>query len=233
MPESNISVDHSFSTPICKAPLSGFVDHQQGLIEYIHKLRDTTKGIQSSNYNGWHSHRFLHKDVSNPHFSWFLKKLTGTIVRTLIKVRGQDKGVEIRFRELWANINKKGEWNVPHIHPVHWAGVVYVTGPPEIEIETEKETGRPHRDGDTVFQNPVEQATYFGQKSSLNYSAEVGTMLLFPGYLRHMVIPHQNEEDRITFAFNIDHVKKQVPKTMAIPKEAQRKTVNVILEQPL
>jgi hypothetical protein len=208
MPESNISVDHSFSTPICKAPLSGFVDHQQGLIEYIHKLRDTTKGIQSSNYNGWHSHRFLHKDVSNPHFSWFLKKLTGTIVRTLIKVRGQDKGVEIRFRELWANINKKGEWNVPHI-------------------------GRPHRDGDTVFQNPVEQATYFGQKSSLNYSAEVGTMLLFPGYLRHMVIPHQNEEDRITFAFNIDHVKKQVPKTMAIPKEAQRKTVNVILEQPL
>ena len=94
-----------------------------------------------------------------------------------------------------------------------------------------EEDGYPYRDGDTVFQNPVEPATYFGQKTNLAFTAQPGTILLFPGYLRHMVIPHEDDE-RITFAFNIDHVKKITAPQKVIPEEEQRRTVNVILDQP-
>ena len=55
-------------------------------------------------------------------------------------------------------------------------------------------------------------------------------MLLFPGYLRHMVIPHHDDEERITFAFNIDHVKKKAPPHKTIPEQEQRRQVNVVLE---
>lgn len=230
MSDTGITVDRSFSTPICNAKLTGFKAHQEGLVAYVHQLREKTEGIQSSNYKGWHSHRFLHADQSDPHIVWLVRKLTGTIVRTLIEVSGEEKGVDIRFRELWVNINGKGEWNMPHIHPVHWAGVVYVTGTTGEEETQDHDKKMPFKDGDTVFQNPVEPATYFGQKASLNFSPETGAMLLFPGYLRHMVIPHQKDEERITFAFNIDHVKKKTPSQKSIPEEEQRREVNVVLD---
>ena len=98
MSDTGITIDRSFSTPICKAHLSGFEKHQSGLVAYVNQLRGKTEGIQSSNYRGWHSHRFLHMDPTDPHLLWLVRKLTGTIVRTLIEVSGSEKGVDIRFR---------------------------------------------------------------------------------------------------------------------------------------
>lgn len=83
-----------------------------------------------------------------------------------------------------------------------------------------------------MFLNPVTIATLFGQKNFTSYSASPGFMLLFPGYISHMVVPHTSPEQRITFAFNIDMLqkaKRQKAKPSPIPREYARPRVNVIV----
>jgi len=224
-------IDYRFSTPICRTELTGFEQHRAGLAAHVNELRETTEGIQSSNYLGWHSDRNLHIEPKNPDMQWLVKKISIKTVQLIQRISGSESGVDVRLRELWANINDSGGWNVPHVHPVSWAGVVYVTGGAE-KGEEGRRTPSDLKEGDTVFLNPVAIATLFGQKNFSNYGAMPGYMLLFPGYLSHMVVPHTSPDQRITFAFNIDIVKKQQRRPAAqapIPEEHARPRVNVIV----
>lgn len=228
---ADISIDFRFSTPICGSKLTGFDEHQRGLTEYILRLRETTQGIQSSNYKGWHSERNLHL-AKNADMQWLSRKISLNAIKAIQKLSGDEQGVDIRLREVWANINESGSWNVPHIHPVRWAGVVYVQGESSPRKGADAQQLRIN-DGDTVFFNPVAEAAYFGQPHNANYHAEPGYVLMFPGYLLHMVIPHDTDQERITVAFNIDMVKlesqkRSEAKTIPIPPEHARPRVNVI-----
>jgi hypothetical protein len=235
-------IDYRFSTPICKIELSAFPAHRDGLISFVKALQKSTEGIQSSNYQGWHSERFLHVEPRHPDLKWLVRKIGIETVKTLQAVTESKYGVDVRLRELWANVNEAGGWNVPHVHPVSWAGIVYVKGHgggepagakvPEKGADRDK-AGRPDLEGgDTVFLNPVAIATLFGQGNFSSYRPEPGHMLLFPGYLSHMVVPHAGSEDRITFAFNIDMLKKSrkpSPGPKPIPREHVKPRVNVIV----
>lgn len=222
-------IDYRFSTPICRIELAGFESRRAGLVRHVKSLREASEGIQSSNYMGWHSDRNLHVDPEDPDMQWLVKKISIKTVQTLQRITGAETGVDVRLRELWANINDSGGWNVPHVHPVSWAGVVYVTG--AAGDDPEKKTPGDLKEGDTVFLNPVAIATMFGQKNFSNYSASPGVMLLFPGYLSHMVVPHAGPEQRITFAFNIDMLRKarrRKSEPAPIPDDHARPRVNVI-----
>lgn len=136
-------IDYRFSTPICRVELTGFESHRDGLVRFVNKLRETTEGIQSSNYLGWHSDRNLHVEPNDPDMQWLVKKISIKTVQLLQRITGAETGVDVRLRELWANINDSGGWNVPHVHPVSWAGVVYVTGSTVTEDPGETEAARP------------------------------------------------------------------------------------------
>ena len=156
-----------------------------------------------SNYNGWHSERNLHSD-SDPAVQWLVRRVNMGMIKTLQKLNNTTEGVDIRLREMWVNFNKRGNWNMPHIHAVRWSGVIYIDG--EETEPSDSPRARAMDDGDTVFINPVPEAAYFGQKNSMPYHFKAGDMLIFPGYLMHMVVPHKSRQDRITIAFNVDQV---------------------------
>jgi uncharacterized protein (TIGR02466 family) len=210
----NPEISYQFSTPICKFSLSGFDDKQQELVKHIRKLRRTTKGIQSSNYDGWHSERNFHTDTT-PVVQWLVRRVNMAAIKAIQKLNNTSEGVDIRLREMWVNINRKGNWNMPHIHAVKWSGVIYVEG--EHTPEKDLQDGKHMHEGDTVFLNPVPEAAYFGQPNSVPYSFKAGQILFFPGYLLHMVVPHKSNKNRITIAFNVDlsqleSQRKQSPK---------------------
>lgn len=197
----NINLDLRFSSPICQLPISGFTEKKADIIKYIDGLKANTEGIQSSNYNGWHSHRDIHLDT-DPAISWLVRRISHGTVKGMQKMFGETQNINVQLRECWANINESGSWNMPHTHPVFWSGVIYIDA--EVVDETRKE--KAFRDGDTIFFNPVSEAKLFGQPAQTAYHPKDGDMLLFPGYLSHMVAPHTTEKSRITVAFNIEWV---------------------------
>ena len=118
----NPDISYQFSTPICKFELPGYGAKQEELVNHIKKLRRSTKGIQSSNYDGWHSERNLHQDGASV-VQWLVRRVNMAAIKAIQELNNTTEGVDVRLREMWANVNGKGNWNMPHIHAVKWSGV--------------------------------------------------------------------------------------------------------------
>ena len=92
----------------------------------------------------------------------------------------------MRINGCWANVNRRGDWNTPHVHPdAHIAGVFYLGNGND---------GTGHGGGRIVFADPRPQAQApphwrdgFGEQSE---PPVPGSLLLFPSWLRHHVTPH-------------------------------------------
>ena len=122
--------------------------------------------------------------------------------------------------EGWVNINPQYGFNVPHDHPGYtWSGVYYVQLP---------EKGASSRSGSIELLDPrtntaamasdiARKSSYFSPKRTLN--PKNGMILIFPSYLRHWVYPNEEEEDRISMAFNF----KFHPKTSTAELKAELK----------
>ena len=116
----------------------------------------------------------------------------------------------------WINMNSVGDYNAPHNHPNSFlSGVFYLAGGAE-------------RENSLVFTDP---RSGFADHGAFNpsFSSTPGTLLLFPSWLTHLVLPHfppessasppsrmycSHEDDcttpphRISFAFNL-HLSKR------------------------
>lgn len=223
---SDIAVDLRFSTPIYSTRLEDFSRHASGLCEYVEQLRGTSAGVKSSNHAGWHSEPWLHVQSQHPDLKWLVEGVRLKAAESLKKSTGGRKG-EIRVHNFWANVNESGAWNVPHDHAgAEWSGVVYVAGGTSADDEGEG-------DGATLFINPMPLAAQFGQPRTISYRVEPGLMLMFPGYLVHMVTPCTSSGPRITFSFNIDRAEPDprgsVGREQAtIPPEKMQSRVKIV-----
>ncbi len=98
----------------------------------------------------------------------------------------------------WANVNRRGDYNVVHTHPSStWSGVYYVDGgePDPDSVGTGLELFDP---------NPARANLFFPDVSVSNviFKPQPGAMLLFPSYVPHGVPPHKGSGARISIAFN-------------------------------
>jgi uncharacterized protein (TIGR02466 family) len=64
-----------------------------------------------------------------------------------------------------------------------------------------------NNDGDIVFRNPslvnrFHKLTY-NIGNSVNYTPEVGKILLFPSFLEHAVFHNNSDDKRISISFNV------------------------------
>ena len=112
----------------------------------------------------------------------------------------------------WFNVNKRGDYNIPHVHPrTCFSGVFYVKTPKDC--------------GDLFLRNPaaslehvipqicIEQYTMF-TGPSLRVSPEARKLVIFPSWILHYVTANQSDSDRISIAFNtIFQRSGPVPKT--------------------
>jgi len=101
------------------------------------------------------------------------------------------------INEAWININKKGDYNAPHIHAnTIFSGCVYIQYP--------KDSGK------ICFVNNHQAhylASYTNANTTLNsveysHSLTEKEVIIFPSYLSHYVEANQSNEDRISIAFD-------------------------------
>ena len=189
-----------FPEPVFKFKLKDFKNLNKELSEYIYKLRDEDgSGIVRSNKGGWHSKNFelRIKDSIQNRFAIILQKY---ILKVFQNNGWKTENKNIRIKEMWAIINKTGDFNVIHTHPNCYLSAAYYVKAPE-------------KCGRFQIENPnIAKKNYYPEiktKNELNLEVagidiEEGDLLIFPGYLPHKVRANESNEDRIVISFNVD-----------------------------
>ena len=107
---------------------------------------------------------------------------------------------EVKISNMWAIINKKGNFNIEHTHPNNYLSAAYYVKAPE-------------KAGSFVVENPLSVARHsyplVEKKTEYNIKAAAlnireGDLLLFPAYLPHKVNENKSDEDRIVVSFNVN-----------------------------
>lgn len=208
--------DDYFPTLVYSSKLHDAEAVNKDILAAIYEEKDKDqKGIERSNFRslgGWHSHNNLHKD---PKFS----VLTNRIHKLLAGVSsnlGYDNSRHLRITTMWSITNPPLSSNRAHIHPgALWSGVYYVQAPEGA--------------GQIDFTDPrvvsiMNGATFMPKQkrktecwTKVKVKPIAGKMLFFPSWLYHSVDPNLAEGDgrdseRVIISFNINQVKKPVPK---------------------
>jgi len=106
----------------------------------------------------------------------------------------------IHLTHSWIVSQYAGEYNPYHHHTGDFSAVVYLKIPPNMQKELDKELT------DHYPTNGLIEFMY-GESSdmrsdNLKFKPEVGTMLVFPSYLKHFVYPFYSEGERRSMSFN-------------------------------
>ena len=173
---------YSHPTGVTFRIINGFhsaniIDPKYGLLEKYETLRILTSRIQELLYNF---------ESTNINF----KKGTGLL----------------KINELWINILRVGDYNLPHNHPNHHiAGNFYLQVPKEKKDNYEGTLGfEPHTDNNLLLPASIQTGPVM---SMIFPKPNLG--VIFNAYLKHIVIPHFSNEDRIGIAFNAVYEEKQ------------------------
>lgn len=104
------------------------------------------------------------------------------------------------FQSWWMNVNRKGDYNINHIHPGSNLSLVwYLTDNNEsLYLEGSQQHSR------YIFEKMFKDQGLFDQQISINCKA--GDMVLFPADVPHHVEAHQLESPRISIAMNLAFV---------------------------
>jgi uncharacterized protein (TIGR02466 family) len=181
-----------FGTPVWNFK----IDIPEDLVERIYKLREVDpKGREYSNVGGWQSNNI----DFDPHFR-DIRKLISELLPEVYKDVYNRNDRKPKLCSTWINVNTGKDINIPHIHPLsHIAGCVYIkcnkdSGP--IKFENPMNDLMRHYD---LHQTTVNTDVF---QWEIDYNPSIGDVLFFPSWLYHSVMPSQDNEERISIAFN-------------------------------
>ena len=154
-------------------------------------------GLKISNIGGFQSYSlFLDEDD--------LKPLIDRIMQESYSLANQ-LGVKnkLQLANMWCNINRRDNFNMPHIHTGFISGIFYAkTGENcgELRIKNPSQI-HPIFMGGLDFDklHPAIANEWF-------FEPKDNQMFLFPAYLEHYVMQNKTDEDRISYAFNINAI---------------------------
>jgi len=205
--ERKITVDKLFSTPLLKIDLSDKALMNESLCEFLlakesSETQRRTGGVQKSNVAGWRSKDDL-LQLNNPQVNLLATEVSKA-VGELMKVPSSSGATSSRYlfqMYAWANVNRRGAYNVVHTHPNHhWAGVYYVragTNDVDKPLSGLLEFSDPRPGAGLI---PVKD---FGFGDRIRIQPRDGLLVIFPGWLPHFVHPYDGDDERISIAFNI------------------------------
>ena len=165
------------------------------------------QGVVRSNAGGWQSpgNLITWKEPVIEIFRQRIEKLVTNILQHIIRDKGVDRSIRLLI-DAWANVNRRGDYNIVHTHPnCMWSGCYYVTpGKPDPDV--------PHG-GLLELLDPREAANYIQVSNTVLDAKEFvdnkpGRMLLWPSWVKHMVHPYCGEGERISVAFNVNCVEE-------------------------
>tara|TARA_Y100000004_G_scaffold140491_1_gene159637 strand:- start:48 stop:614 length:567 start_codon:yes stop_codon:yes gene_type:complete len=147
-------------------------------------------GRKRSNKGGFQTNNIKNLNILKP----ILKKCI-----EMLSANYKIKGKNITMQNLWINENKKNNYNLPHVHPYsHFSGVYY--------IDVCKEGGELFfmRDSASMMADQldhIKNETDFSQNYTLKPMNNL--LILFPSQIMHFVLPHDEDNTRISVSFNI------------------------------
>lgn len=190
-----------WSTPVLRRRFANTEAVNQGLKDLVLERARTTKNVQKSNLGGWHSDEDL-LAWGGPDIAQLQQWIVGAFQDlTSVTGGGQQYNGKLELNA-WANLNRKGDYNMVHTHPACvWSGVYYVeTGDPP--------TPEHPKSGVIEFLDPragIEMVVTPGLPFAQTKAAvpNSGEMIVFPSWLKHFVHPYWGDGDRISIAFNV------------------------------
>ncbi len=218
-----LQVNHFFSSPVFILQDNNHAENIDVLLKDIYEWqRNDDVDLVRSNQNGWHSPTDIFKKTE-PGLSRISRLMIECFTKCTQEIapKFDPKNFDMKG-EGWVNINPKHGFNVPHDHPGYtWSGVYYVVVPEKKDPKSRSgsiELLDPRTNTAAMASDIARQSGYFSPKRTL--TPKDGMILIFPSYLRHWVYPNDEDENRISMAFNF----KFAPKTTVTDLKDQLKT---------
>ena len=152
------------------------------------------EGVKKTNVNGWHSQTNMHE---MPQFKPLVDELF-KMQQQIYKEEWLDR--QPRLGNMWANINYKGGYNKPHIHPNSlFSGVYYVQAEPNCGkiVLYDPRPGIQSNMPARINGQPPEHLW-----REVHLDARVNRIIMFPSWLWHSVEPNESNNIRISVSFN-------------------------------
>jgi uncharacterized protein (TIGR02466 family) len=188
-------IENWFSTPIY------FVYADKDFESIQQEISNKINAIEDQSCNTWAEKiNTTFDDDKNDIYFFQLKHLQKFIIEhvNLYAEHCGYNGYTPVISKSWTNFNNPNDFQFSHSHDNDKAiisGTYY--------YKTNQ------NDGDIVFETPniLMEAKKFPSRSSFDtvqYSPEIGKLLLFPSWLKHKVQPNQTQDTRISISFNIE-----------------------------
>lgn len=191
----------AYATPVLAWPWPDSEKLNDALAAAILDAEKRQPTVDNNIVGGWSSKKDLlnWKVDEMAKLSRRIRELAGAVTRATNRM---PSGMSVRFRlEAWANVLRAGGYHNVHDHPnAVWSGVYYVRGAPP---------DKAHPFGGVIeFLDPRQGADANSLPGSslrerLRYAPSPGLMIVFPGWLRHLVHPVAGEGQRISISFNV------------------------------
>jgi uncharacterized protein (TIGR02466 family) len=187
--------EYHFPTPVYIQEVPNAVELNHHLEKHVLQWnKNDPKGVAKTNVNGWHSTTDMNlKEEYNP----LTKELFAMQYKIYTKEYLTQKPV---LGNMWANINYKGGFNRPHLHPnALFSGVYWIKAP--------KNCGNlmlyePRPGVHTTMPNRKEGKLPPELWREIHYQPKAGTAIMFPAWLWHEVRPNESNDTRISVSFN-------------------------------
>ena len=152
------------------------------------------KGVNKTNYKGWHSTTDMH---IKPEYSQLVTELI-SMQKDIYDNEHIDR--HARLGKMWANINPSGGMNMPHIHPnALFSGVYYVKSNPK-SGRLKIYDPRPGANFIMPTRKPGNPGRDLWREA--NIEPIEGRIIMFPAWLWHSVEENMSDDIRISVSFN-------------------------------
>ena len=165
--------------------------------EIILEKEKTETSRKLSNKGGWQSKDSLLEDKDFSEIEDFLFECTESIKKDMYK-----DDIKFYMISSWANVNRKGAYNISHIHGnSHWSCVYYVTETYTAPLYFIDPRVRIYMDNSNLYL----KNKYFQQLGP--EKSMPGEVIFFPSWLEHAVAKNSTDNPRISISCNFLMVK--------------------------
>ena len=152
------------------------------------------KGVNKTNYKGWHSTTDMH---IKPEYSQLVTELI-SMQKDIYDNEHIDR--HARLGNMWANINPPGGMNNPHLHPnALFSGVYYIKSQPQ-SGRLKIYDPRPGANFIMPTRKPGNPGRDLWREA--NIEPIEGRIIMFPAWLWHSVEENMSDDIRISVSFN-------------------------------
>jgi len=169
----------------------------RGAYDWALEIQKNNKSVRRSNVGGYQSNATV--DWTTMVYKQHILKCLNVLPR-------------FQLSNWWVNINKKGDFNDYHTHPESMLSAVwYITD----------------NFGSIEFQNPLDHdrnkiLNDMGWSTNNTFNCTAGDILVFPSDLVHRVLPHTEDNLRISVSFNTNPNIPDGYKLIRIPERERR-----------